>query len=151
MKKHIHSVESLAAGSLGLPEKSGFLRLIDNISYYKSRTEQRCVFDDRIVNIRNHTHRSCIDQQITLCNGILQSCMIVIVEKTDLASGFGCEILSKFLSTVPVSAGTACEDMYGTGTIQSRLSTDCHRSSTYAHNCDIFHLLHHALHHVQTA
>ena len=72
MKKHIHAIKGLASGCFGLSEQSGFLWLIDNICHYKLRMEQRCIFDDGIVDIRNHAYRGCIDQQITLCNGISQ-------------------------------------------------------------------------------
>ena len=80
--------------------------------------------DDGIVDIRNHAYRGCIDQQITLCNGISQCSMIIIVEEADLAACFSREILSEFLCAIPVSAGAAGKNMYGSRTVQGRLCTD---------------------------
>ena len=34
--------------------------LFDNICHYKLRMEQRCIFDDGIVDIRNHAYRGCV-------------------------------------------------------------------------------------------
>ena len=112
MKKHIHAIKGMASGCFSLSEQSGFLWLIDNICHYKLRMEQRCIFDDGIVDIRNHAYRGCIDQQITLCNGISQCSMIIIVEEADLTACFSREILSEFLCAIPVSAGAAGKNMY---------------------------------------
>ena len=84
VEQHVHSVKGRTSGFPGFPEKSCFSWLIYNIGYGKLRMEQSLVRDHGACHIRNHSHRSCIDEEIAFLQCVLQRSVIIHLMKDHL-------------------------------------------------------------------
>ena len=136
MEQHVHSVKGRTSGFPGFPEKSCFSWLIYNIGYGKFRMEQSLVRDHGACHIRNHSHRSCIDEEIAFLQCVLQRSVIIHLMKDHLTFCHMRYFFCHGSSTFPVTAGRTCKNMDLFCTLQGGLAADCHSGTADAHNGD---------------
>ena len=111
VEQHVHSVKGRTSGFPGFPEKSCFSWLIYNIGYGKFRMEQSLVRDHGACHIRNHSHRSCIDEEIAFLQCVLQRSVIIHLMKDHLTFCHMRHFFCHGSSTFPVTAGRTCKNM----------------------------------------